>query len=90
MEGWPPVQSDSEEDEEEAKPSCYICKLTPKSSWKLSYPILKGVRNPKLNFTLSWKDSCGRIFPFALQSWRLSGRAPTSNARVGGNQSPGR
>ncbi len=33
-EPWPPVQSDGEEAEEEAKPSWHIFKLTPKPSRK--------------------------------------------------------
>ncbi len=45
---WPPVQLDSEEDEEaeeEAKPSWHICKLTTNHHGKC-YPILRK-RDPK-------------------------------------------
>jgi hypothetical protein len=48
---WPPVQSDSEEDEEaeeEAKSSWHICKLTPKTSWKVLPKFNK--MGPKPNY----------------------------------------
>jgi hypothetical protein len=68
---WPPVQSDSEEDEdaeEEAEPSCHICKLTPKPSWKVLPELIKWNQ-------IKIKQRDNNHFDYHHLGWPLTGGA---------------